>query len=462
MKKEDFTVEELRNLFQNDYNDALIDYFTFLKFPSISTDPNYADSVKSCAEWLTNYLRSIGFKVELWPTSGHPTIFASHLQAGPDQPTLLIYNHYDVQPIDPLNEWTSPPFQPTIKNGQVYARGAQDNKGQCFYTVHALKMLLQRDGSLPINVKLCIEGEEECGSTGLSGLLQAKKEQLRADYVAVVDLGLQAPDKPSITLGLRGITALDVEVQGSFHDLHSGMHGGIAFNPNHALIQLLASLRDPATGKVTVPGFYDDVESLPEKERKLLSLSFEEKEYENTFGIQPTGGEVAFSPLERNWIRPTLEINGIYGGYCGAGVKTVIPAKANAKITCRLVANQDPKKIANLVAEHLKKHAPKGVKVNVHLHPGGGKAARASANSPVVQAFAKSFTELFGKPCAYIYEGGSIPIIPDLAAAAGGDVVMLGFGYADDQIHAPNEHFGIDRLEKGFIIIAKALYNLKR
>lgn len=432
------------------------EFLTFLRFPSISSEPEFKQSILDCAQWLMRFLKDLQFNVELWPTNGHPVIFASNLKAGPDKPTLLIYNHYDVQPVDPIEEWTSPPFEPTLRNGQVYARGAQDNKGQCWYVLQALKLLQKLKGSLPINIKLCIEGEEETGSSGLTNILAQKKEELKADYLAIVDLGLRQPEIPALTLGLRGIITLDVDLQGSKTDLHSGHYGGIAANPIHILVQLLASMRDEK-GRITIPGFYDEVKEISANEKSQVSFHYDEKEYYEETGSFPIGGENEYSVLERAWIRPTLEINGIWGGYTGKGFKTVIPAKAHAKISCRLVPDQQPAKIANLIADYLKKNAPKGIEVNVHIHPGQGKAVRISPNAKVVKAFAQAFEEVFGKPCEFILEGATIPITPELAKACGGETILLGLALSTDQIHAPNEHFGVDRLEKGMLGIARAI-----
>lgn len=454
------TLDQLKNYFAQNRELILNDYFTFLKYQSISSEPAYKPQVQACVEWLSTYLKKIGFKIEIWPTSGHPTLFASNADAGPSQPTLLIYNHYDVQPVDPIDLWHSPPFEPTIKNGQVYARGAQDNKGQCLYVIAALKALVERDGKLPVNIKLCIEGEEECGSTGLSQILSQKKDKLNADYLAIVDLGMNH-SKPAITLGTRGIVTMDVEVTGTRTDLHSGSHGGIAFNPLHALVSLLASLRD-ASGKITIPGFYDNVTPLDDSDRSRLSLDFDHEKYLHNHGAAPTGGEKNFSPLERSWCRPTLEINGINGGYSGEGFKTVIPSKAIAKISCRLVPKQDPAAIGRLVTQYLEKNAPEGVKVKVTIHSGQGKAVRGSIDSAAVNAFAKAYEEVFNTPCDYVFAGGSIPVIPALTDACGAEVVMVGLGLDSDCIHAPNEHFGIDRIEKGFLSTARAIELFKR
>lgn len=460
MKSATLTLNDLKKYFSDHKNEIIEDYFTFLKFQSISSEPQYKKDLLSCIDWLKNRLEKMGFHLEIWPTQGHPTLFASYEKAGPHQPTLLIYNHYDVQPVDPLDLWTSPPFEPTIRDGEVYARGAQDNKGQCFYVLLALKALMEKEGSLPINIKLCIEGEEECGSAGLASILKDKRKELKADYLAVVDMGMEKPNKPALTLGIRGIVTMDVEVSGTNTDLHSGSHGGVAFNPIHALIKLLANLRDDS-GIILVPDFYDEVKAMNENDKAKLSLHFDPVQYEKDFGAAPTGGEQDFSPLERCWIRPTIEINGINGGYSGQGFKTVIPAKAIAKVSCRLVPDQDPEVIGQRVADFLKSKAPKGVKVSVHVHPGHGKAVQGNPNSKMAQAFAQAYEEVFKEPCDYIMAGGSIPITTELTHACGGEVIMMGLGLLSDRIHAPNEHFGLDRIEKGFLATARALEILK-
>jgi acetylornithine deacetylase/succinyl-diaminopimelate desuccinylase-like protein len=458
MPTETSSIQQFKEMWHEIKKEALQDYFTFLRFESISTDPKYKEQTKACAHWLTDYIQKIGFKTEIWETSSHPILFASHLEAGPDKPTLLIYNHYDVQPVDPLTEWDSPPFEPVLRGEEIYARGAQDNKGQCFYVIQALKALLRKNKKLPINIKLCIEGEEECGSESLSKALREPKrqEQLKADYLAVVDMGIPNKNTPAVTLGVRGIVTMELRLKASNTDLHSGSHGGIVVNPLHVLVEMLSKLRD-SKGKVTIPGFYDDVVDMDPSQKSKISFDFDKAEYTKTFEAHPCGGESQYSPHERAWNRPTLEINGISGGYGGPGFKTVIPAKVLAKISCRLVPHQDPIKIGKLVAEHLKSLAPQSVKAEVEIYHGGGKAVRANPDSQVVQAFSKAYEELFQKPCKNIFDGGSIPIITQLAEASQSEVILLGFGLPDDQIHAPNEHFGVDRLEKGFMIMARAI-----
>lgn len=449
----------LKKVIDENRENWLADFRTFLSFPSISADPLFQTGMMACADWLMDYLKEMGFQVELWPTAHHPIIFASHMQAGPEKPTFLIYNHYDVQPIDPLEAWSTPPFEPAIRGNEIYARGAQDNKGQCFYVLQALKLLLEQHGTLPINIKLCIEGEEEIGSPGLSNILDEKREQLKADYLAIVDLGIRNPNIPAITLGTRGIITLDVNVKSAHTDLHSGSHGGMIQNPIHVLVHLLDSLRNE-NGTITIPGFYADVVDMQPEELSYVSLHFDVADYQKTTGGLPLGGEKNYSVLERAWIRPTLEINGISGGYAGEGFKTVIPARAHAKISCRLVPHQDPVKIGQLIANYLIDQAPQGVEVKVDVHAGKGKAVRVSPKERIVQVFSQAFEDVFGVPCEFIYEGASIPIIPELREACGGEVILLGLGLITDQIHAPNEHFGIDRLEKGMLVIAKAIHLL--
>ncbi|MBA3237099.1 MAG: dipeptidase [Parachlamydiaceae bacterium] len=450
------SLETLRKIYQSHSEASLKDYFTFLSFKSISSEAAYEPEVIRCAEWLKSYVEKIGFKCELWETDGHPVLFAEWNEAGPDKPTLLLYNHYDVQPVDPLEEWKSPPFEPNLRDGDVYARGAQDNKGQCFYVLQALKILMEKHKHFPINIKLCIEGEEECGSQGLASILQTHKEQLKANYLAIVDLGIPGPQEPAVTLGIRGIMTLDVEVTGSTTDLHSGSHGGLAYNPIHGLVEILAKLHDES-GKIRIPGFYEEITELNTAELGQLAMDFDPLKYETEFGNKPTGGERVYTHLERNWLRPTVEINGVSGGYSGSGFKTVIPAKASAKISCRLVPHQDPEKIANLVASFIESQAPEGLSVKVNIHPGGGKSVRSNPTSKSVQAFAEAFTEVFQTRCKFVLEGASIPVVTELALASESEVVLVGVGLLSDCIHAPNEHFSIDRLEKGALVIARAI-----
>lgn len=434
------------------------DFFTFLSFPSISTDPKHENDSRKCALWVSEYLTHIGLQAEIWETPGLPVVFASHLKAGPNRPTVLIYHHYDVQPVDPLELWHSDPFVPVVKKNQVYARGAVDNKGQCFFSLTALKAIFELAQSLDINIKVFVEGEEESGGRGTAVAIQQKKDMLQADHLLVIDFDIPGPGIPGITLGMRGLVAVDVECVNSSIDLHSGVHGGVALNPNRALASVLAQIWD-ANGKIVVPHFYDDVKTLSKEHLSFIDMSFDKQQYEHSFGVKSYSNEQGCSVRESNWLRPTVEINGMWGGYTGAGFKTVIPSKAHAKISCRLVPDQDPEKIAQALSAFLKEKAPEGIKISVDLHS-GAPAYRTSFDSPIVKTAALAYEEIFGKPCRYMLCGGSVPIVVDLAAATGADVAMIGMGLADDDIHAPNEHFGLDRLELGYLTVARILGRL--
>ncbi|MCB1180876.1 MAG: dipeptidase [Chlamydiia bacterium] len=450
------TLDELQEKFTKEKTRLIEDFFTFLRFESIATDPTYKQEVLNCHEWVAQYLLKLGFNVEIWDTENAPVIFATDLRAGPDQPTLLLYNHYDVQPVDPLNLWTTPPFEPTIRDEKIYARGASDNKGQCFYTLFALKTLVDHYGYLPINIKYVIEGEEESGSAGLFNLLEEKKDQLKAEHLLIIDSGIEKENEPAITLGTRGICCLSVTLTGSKTDLHSGMCGGMAYNPNRALVEILASLKDD-TGTVTIPSFYDEVAKMPPHERSEIDFNFDEEVFHHNFGFKPTGMERGVSPLEANWLRPTLEINGISGGYAGPGFKTVIPAKANAKISCRLVPYQDPVRIAALVESAILAKLPEGISAQIEILPGRGPASRTNPQSTIAKVMAQSYTNVFNKPCKRILLGGSIPIAADLATVSGAEMLCIGVALPTDRIHAPDEHFSISALKKGFLILAHAI-----
>ena len=455
---------ELKQLFAefDKAKDSLLEEFlTFLKFKSVSAEAEFKPQVRACCEWVVGFLEDAGMKVEIWEGAGHPTIFASYTGAGPNKPTALIYNHYDVQPVDPLDLWKSPPFEPRIEGEEIFARGASDNKGQCFYVISAVRWLLKNKGSLPVNLKLLIEGEEEVGSATLAAQLVPKQKELAADYVFIVDLGIHDKVSPALTLGVRGIVTMTVEMRGSKGDLHSGMVGGIVYNPNRAMVELLAKLYDK-TGRVAIPGFYGDVEEVPEKDMAAIDFHYDEAGFRAMFEAEAVGGEhEKFGPMQRAWIRPTLEINGIGGGYTGDGFKTVIPGLTIAKLSCRLVPNQSPEKIGALVEDFLQKNKPAAVEVKVRIHPGIGDAVRTKIDSKPVQVTAQVLSEIFQKPCGYIFSGGSIPIVASLAQTCKtGEVVLMGFGLPDDNLHAPNEHFGVDRLRTGFVAMASVIERL--
>ncbi len=449
-------ISKLKALFEREKENVLRDFFSFLRFKSIATDPNYRDEVESCAEWVASYLKQCGLNVEKWESDRAPVIFASDLRAGKGKETLLLYCHYDVQPVDPLEEWLSPPFEPTIRDGEVYARGAVDNKGQCFYTMLAIKMLLQELGQLPVNLKIVIEGEEESGSLGLAQLLDEKRESLSADYLLIVDSGMEKIEEPAITLGARGIVCMQVNVKEAEYDLHSGMAGGMAYNPNRALAEMLAQLHDER-GSVAIAGFYDELVEIPPHEKKELSFSFDAGHFFSLFGFEPTGMETDISPVEASCLRPTLEINGMWGGYTGPGFKTVIPATAHAKISCRLVPHQNPERITALVRDFLISNTPIGLQTDVEVFPGNGRGFRTNPNSRIAQLMTESYSQIFQKPCHKILIGGTIPIAVELSEAARAEMVLVGLSLPGDRVHAPNEHFGLDRLEIGFLTICRAL-----
>lgn len=450
----------LGNYFETNQKSILEEFFTYLRFESISTDPAYKPEIEKCAAWLEAYLKDSGFDVHLWKSEGHPCVFATKL-VDPDAPTVLIYNHYDVQPVDPLELWKSKPFEPTERNGEIYARGAEDNKGQSFYVLRALRTLHELSKTPKVNIKLIIEGEEECGSKSLPALLKTHSKELQSDYLFVVDCGFPSLQQPAITLGCRGIVTMTVEAEGSNSDLHSGEHGGIVFNPLHALVEILGKARCSETGKILIPGFYDSVKALDEEEKKAFALEFPSEVYKKLFGAEMTGGEKDFTPLESAWLRPSLEINGLSGGYSGPGFKTVIPAKATAKVSARLVPDQDPKKIAQLIKDFFIKHAPPGISITVSGISDAGESFRSSPNSKIAELVRNAYTEVMELPCSNILAGGSIPISAELARQSNAETILMGFGLPDDNIHAPNEHFGIDRIKKGMMTIGAILEKLE-
>lgn len=441
---------------ENNKEKILNDYFTFLRFESIATDPQYSKQTLACADWLQKELEESGLAVERWSTGeGAPVLFAEK-ELSDQRETLLLYCHYDVQPVDPIDQWTTPPFEPQIRDGYVYARGASDNKGQCFYTLTAIRAFLEHYKKLPINLKFIIEGEEESGSGALSKLLEIKQEQLQADHLLVIDSGIEEAGMPMLTLGARGIVAFSLTLQEAKSDLHSGMVGGIAYNPNRALAELLAKLHD-SSGSVAVPGFYDEVAEILPNEREELSFDFDEVAFEHLYGFKPSGMERNLSPVEANWLRPTLEINGISGGYSGEGFKTVIPAIAKAKLSCRLVPVQTPDRIASLVVDFLHHHVPAGMKLTVEVMPGNGPGFRESGKTRIVEMVAQSYSDVFQKSCKKILIGGSVPITSELKAVAKADTVLIGTALPDDHIHAPDERFSIESFEKGFLTIYRLL-----
>lgn len=419
-----------------------------LRIPSISTDPDRAGDVKRAAEWIRNRLSKAGCtKVEIHPTKGHPVVYGEWLGA-PGKPTVLVYGHYDVQPVDPIELWKTPPFEPTIADGRIFARGSADDKGQLIIHVNALEAHLKTSGTCPVNMKFVIEGEEEIGSPNLVPFLEAHKNDLKCDAVVVSDTAMFAKGVPSICHGLRGLTYFQVDVRGTDRDLHSGSYGGAVVNPAWALVEMLGKLKD-AKGKIKVPGFYDKVRKLTAAERKAFKkLPHTDAKFKKSIGAPDLFGEAGFTTIERIWARPTLEINGIWGGFTGEGAKTVIPAEAHAKFSCRLVPNQTPKEIEKKVLAYMKKIAPKTVKVNVrHLH--GGEAWLAETDHPALQAAGRAVKKAFGKAPIFTREGGSIPVVASFDTMLRVPAVMMGIGLHDDNLHAPNEKIDLDQFFKG-------------
>lgn len=444
-------MDQYQQYFEANKKHLYEELFAYLRFPSIATDSHYKEDVRACAVWVKNYLDSIGFKTETWETENAPIIFGE-VEIDPKMPTLLLYGHYDVQPIDPLDLWITPPFEPVFRDDAIYARGAVDNKGQSFYTFAALKAIKEIHGTFPVNVKILIEGEEESGSSGLNELLQTHKERLGADHLLIVDSGFKKKDEPLVTMGSRGIIAMTVNCQGANSDMHSGLMGGAVLNPNHVMADLISALHDHE-GHVAISGFYDEVTELTPNEKDLFDFSLDTQQMQEDFGTEPYGVEKGVTPGEAVSVRPTLEINGISGGYSGEGVKTVIPAKGFFKITCRLVPHQKPQRIINLVRDYLVSKAPKGIQLDIQVHPGEGSGYRANPNHPLAQMMKKSYEKIFDNPCHFVLMGGSIPIAPALGEIAGTDPIIVGLCLPSDKIHAPNEHFGLDRLMQGYLSI---------
>jgi len=439
---------------QQRFQDELFD---LLRIPSVSTDSSKNEDVKKAAAFLKNQLNSIGLEnVTVFPTAKHPIVYGDYLHAGSDKPTVLIYGHYDVQPPDPLELWKSEPFTPTIKDGKVYARGSADDKGQAYIHVKSVEALLKTTGKLPVNVKFILEGEEEIGSPNLVPFLTTHKDMLSCDMVLISDTSMFAKDVPSITYGLRGLAYMEIEVVSANIDLHSGVYGGAVQNPINVLCEIIAKLKDE-NGVIQIPGFYDKVRLLTEDEREAYKLlPFDEEEYKNELGIDDVFGEKGYSTLERASARPTLDANGIWGGYQAEGAKTVLPSKAGAKVSMRLVPDQDPKEIAELFKMHIEKLAPIGVKVKVEEHHGGWPAVT-DLDFYGMRAAATAFTDIFGKEPLFTREGGSIPIVASFKSILGVNSILMGFGLNSDAIHSPNEHFSLNDFHRGIKTSARFL-----
>jgi acetylornithine deacetylase/succinyl-diaminopimelate desuccinylase-like protein len=432
---------------------------TFSRFASVSAQPKHQPDMQACANWLVKHLRQIGLKTKLHKTAGHPIIIATLHAPRPNAPTILIYGHYDVQPPEPLHLWKTPPFEPTIRAGNLYARGASDNKGQIFAHIKAVESYLATGTSLPVNITFLIEGEEEVGSRALMKFVQQNAKQLRADYIIISDTGMYSKQHPTVTYATRGIAALEVTVTGPSRDLHSGVFGGSVANPGMVLAQLLATCLNK-DGHITIPGFYDDVLPLSNWERRqFASLPFSEKDYANFLGVHTLAGERGYNTLERRWARPTFEINGITCGYQGPGSKTIVPSTASCKITCRLVPNQRPDPIARAVTRHLRKHCPPGVRLTIE--PGHDSPPFiTSPQAPGARAAAAALEEAFGHPAVFTREGGSLPILDMFKKNLRGEIILVGLGLADDNWHSPNEKMDLDNFQKGIQMSAALLHRL--
>ena len=425
--------------------------FDLLRIPSVSARSEHAGDVRRAAEWMRDALARIGFDASVNPTPGHPIVLGEWRKA-PGAPTVLVYGHYDVQPAEPLDLWESPPFEPTIRDGRIYARGSVDDKGQLFLHVKALEAHLAVRGKLPVNVIVLAEGEEEVGSENLARFISDNAKRLAADAVVISDSSMFAPGQPSILSSLRGLAYFEINVVGPTVDLHSGSYGGAVINPATALARIIATFHD-ANGHVAIPGFYDAVRDWGDDARAAIrTLAFDESGFRHETGAPALGGEVGYSTLERIWTRPTCEINGLLSGYTGEGAKTVLPSKAMAKVSCRLVPDQTPDQIGRLMEEHVRRVAPEGVTVTIqHLH--GGHPWRAELTGSVFDAARRALKGAFGREPVIVGEGGSIPVVGDFQRILGTPVLLMGFGLPGENAHAPNEWMS----DENFVVGTRAV-----
>lgn len=451
-------MENIKQYIENNKQRLLDELFDLLRIPSVSADPVFAEDVANTAEFIKNEMIKIGLdNVSIEETPGYPIVYAEKI-IDPNMPTVLIYGHYDVQPADPIELWESDPFEPVIKKtaihpeGAIFARGASDDKGQMYMHLKAVEFLL-KNNQLPINVKFMIEGEEEVGSPSLAWYVKRNHDKLKNDLILISDTGMVANDVPAITTGLRGLSFVEVEVTGPNRDLHSGLYGGAVANPINILSKMIAQLTDE-DNRITIPNFYDAVLEMPADQRaEMAKTPFDLDNYKEALGIADVHGETGYSTLERQSIRPTLDVNGIWGGYIGEGAKTIIPSKAYAKISMRLVPNQDPEKIPQMFEAYFKSIAPKSVQVKVtNLH--GGDPYVTPTDNIGYKAVAEAINKAFGKQPLPIYSGGSIPIVPLFEKELGTKSILMGFGLNSDAIHSPNEHYGLFNYYKGIETIS--------
>lgn len=440
-------MDKILDAIENHRQQTLDQLMEFLRIPSVSADPARAADVERCAEWLARRFADVGLAASVDPTGGHPAVVAEWRDA-PGAPTILIYGHYDVQPAGPLEAWTADPFHPVVRDGNLIARGATDDKGQLFCHLAGTGAHLKAKGTLPLNLLFLIEGEEESGSTHLEAFVEANRARLDCDAVVVSDSSQFAAGVPAITYGLRGLAFFEITVSGPSRDLHSGSFGGAVRNPANALAQMIAGLHDQQ-GRVSIPGFYDEVRPLETWERdEFARLPFDEEAYGRDLGVDMLWGEAGFTVLERVWARPTLDVNGLWSGYTGAGAKTVIPSAATAKVSCRLVPDQDPARISDLVEAELRRRCPCGCAVDVKmLH--GARPVLLPVDTPAIQAARQALVQGFGAEPVFIREGGSIPVVETFGRVLGAPVALIGFGRPDDRAHGPDEKISLDDFWKG-------------
>ncbi len=421
--------------------------FEFLRIPSVSARSEHREDMRAAAEWLYEKMRAAGLEVTIEETPGHPIVIGEWRGAGEDAPTVLIYGHYDVQPPEPLELWTSPPFEPTIRDGRIYARGSVDDKGQLYLHVKAIEAHMKANGRLPVNVVILAEGEEEVGSENLLPFVERNVDRLAAAAIVISDSTMFAPGMPTIGASLRGLAYFEIHVEGPSQDLHSGSYGGAVVNPANALARIIASFHDE-NGRVAIEGFYDDVAAAPEFADRIRALPFDDEAFRAEVGAPALGGEAGYGTLERLWVRPTLDVNGLLSGYTGEGSKTVLPARAMAKVSCRLVPDQDPERIQELFEAHVRRVAPEGVKVTVRvLH--GGEAWKARLEGRLYEAAGRALERAFGRAPVYAGEGGSIPIVSAFERVLGAPVLLMGFGLPGENAHAPDEWMSVENFEKG-------------
>lgn len=421
--------------------------FDFLRIPSISARSEHRGDMKACAEWLEANMKSAGLETSIHATGGHPIVLGEWRAAGEDAPTVLIYGHYDVQPAEPLDLWTTPPFEPSVRDGRVYARGSVDDKGQLHLHIKAVEAYTKTRGSLPVNVVIVAEGEEEVGSENLMPFIEKHAVRLACQAIVISDSTMVAPRKPTIGASLRGIAYFELRVHGPRSDLHSGSYGGAVMNPATALARIIATLHD-ARGHVAIPGFYDDVLEMADFRAQIRSLDYDENTLLEETGVPILAGEAGYSTPERLWVRPTAEVNGLLSGYTGEGSKTVLPSSAMAKISFRLVPNQDPARIEKIFRAHVQNVTPEGVRAEIiTMH--GGRPWRARLEGRLVEAAARALESAWGKPVVYAGEGGSIPIVPEFERVLGAPVLLMGFGLPGENAHAPDEWMSLENYIKG-------------